>query len=492
MSSCYSLQIGGLISGIQLGMASGEAGTLLITKNVLLSVTNNLITSTGYLSISTPASQEASDLNTIQPKLTLGKYGLSACPFTGGYANLAVMQWTKNPFDHSNAVASPLLRMSSSRQAAATASKSRSTNTTTGRRTRMSRRLSSMATSALTTSPSRSPTMNSKTVKSVAPSSAPSTIKLTSARMHVPEDPAYTVSLQFSSPQDFNFSASSNYTSGVRSTTTSNFSLPACVQFNGVKYIPCQGCNISSYTNYNVTYSCYDITQICPSSSSNQRVLSNEYEPQHKNSAGGYIIDVDDSGDWDDDWNDDEDGGEYWIDDKDGSEYWIDEKDEYAYDYEVLEWVGEKKDKEGESHGDASHRHLQAVPVDDDGAAVTKAPAATYGMLIESILAEMTSVLSINPFAINLAQSKVILGFVGGFSTFILIMLFFLLRLDYFDRLKKKYGTPDSVAAARLVIENRLKNGGKDEGGGAFKLGPKVSECYLTLEFRCDVCAVCS
>lgn len=467
-----------MITGIQLGMASGEAGILLITKNVLLSVTNSLITSTGYLSISTPASQQASDLNTIQPKLTLGKYGLSACPFTGGYANLAVMQWAKNPYDHSKSVASPLLRMSSSTQAAATVSKLRSTNSTTRRRIKR-RRLSSIATSALSSTPSRSPTMNTRTTRSLAPSSAPSAVKLTSARMHVPEDPAYTVSLQFSSPQNFNFSASSNYTSGVRSTAASNFSLPACVQFNGVKYVPCQGCNISSYTNYNVTYSCYDITQICPSPDSGKRVLSNEFEPQHKNSAGGYIIDVDDSGDWNDDWNDDEDGSD---------DYWIDDMDEY--DYEMLEWVGEGEEKKGVTNGDTRHRHLQAVPVDDDGAAVTKAPAATYGMLVESILAEMTSVLSINPFAINLAQSKVILGFVGGFSTFILVMLFFLLRLDYFDRLKKKYGTPDSVAAARLVIENRLKNGGKDDGVGAFKLGAKVSKCYLTLEFRC-VYTVC-
>jgi hypothetical protein len=266
--------------------------------------------------------------------------------------------------------------------------------------------------------------------------------------MRVPELPAYMVSLQFSSPQDFNFSASSNYTSGLKS--TSNFSLPACVQFNGVKYVPCQGCNISSYTNYNVTYSCYDIGQICPSYSG-KRMLRNEFEPQQTNSAGGYIID-------------DYEGLFYEKDDD-----YVDMTDDYGYG-------------EDEGRDNDYMRHLDALPVTDDGTDPTSPAAATYGMLVESILAELTSVLSINPFTINLAQSKVILAFVGGFSSFIIIMLLFLLRLDRFDRLKKKYGAPDSVAAARLVIENRLKHGGKEGAGRASMLGAKVSVQYLILQ----------
>jgi hypothetical protein len=450
----HSLQVGGLISGIQMGMASGETGTNLITKNVLLSVTNTLVTSTGYLSISTPASQQATDSHMIQPKLTLGRDGLSACPFTGGYANLAVLQWTQNPFDNSKSVASPLLRMSSSSMSGPSGNAMLRPANSTRTRGRRRRSLSNIETEALSSSPTRSPIVNKNSrmitsAPSAAPSSAPSALKLNSARMRVPELPAYMVSLQFSSPQDFNFSASSNYTSGLKS--TSNFSLPACVQFNGVKYVPCQGCNISSYTNYNVTYSCYDISQICPSYSG-KRMLRDEFEPQHTNSAGGYI-----------------------IDDYEGLFY--EKGDDYVYmtdDYGYGEDEGRDEDL---------IRHLDALPVTDDGTTATPTPAAaTYGMLVESIIAELTSVLSINPFTINLAQSKVILAFVGGFSSFIIIMLIFLLRLDHFDRLTKKYGAPDSVAAARLVIENRLKHGGKEEGAErASMLGAKVSVQYLIL-----------
>jgi hypothetical protein len=424
-----------------MGMAPGEAGTNLITKNVLLSVTNTLVTSTGYLSLTTPASQLATDSHIIQPKLTLGRDGLSACPFSGGYANLAVLQWTQNPYDNSKSVASPLLRMSSSSMSGPSGNAMlRPVNTTRGRR---GRRLSNIEIEAITKSPTRSPIPNKNSrMFSTAPSSAPTAMKQNSARMPVPELPAYMVSLQFSSRQDFNFSASSNYTSGLKS--TSNFSLPACVQFNGVKYVPCKGCNISSYTNYNVTYSCYDIGQLCPSYQG-KRTLRNEYEPQHTNSAGGYI-----------------------IDDYEGLFY---EKDD---DYVDLTDDDEYGEYGGEGRDDDFTRHLDALPVADDGTAVTSAPAATYGMLVESILAELTSVLSINPFTINLAQSKVILAFVGGFSSFIIIMLIFLLRLDHFDRLKKKYGAPDSVAAARLVIENRLKNGGKDDGARRASMDAKV------------------
>jgi hypothetical protein len=80
--------------------------------------------------------------------------------------------------------------------------------------------------------------------------------------------PAYYIYLQYSGPQNFNFSASSK--------GSVNFTIPACTLYNGVKYVPCHGCNISSYTNYNVTYSCFDVMQLCPISdeSGGRRLIS--------------------------------------------------------------------------------------------------------------------------------------------------------------------------------------------------------------------------
>jgi hypothetical protein len=82
--------------------------------------------------------------------------------------------------------------------------------------------------------------------------------------------PAYTIALQFSTVQEFNFSASADYSS--RSRSTPNFTLPACTLYDGTKYVPCKGCNISSYTNYNVTYSCFDIEQLCPRTYTRRRL----------------------------------------------------------------------------------------------------------------------------------------------------------------------------------------------------------------------------
>jgi hypothetical protein len=54
----------------------------------------------------------------------------------------------------------------------------------------------------------------------------------------------------------------------------------------GVAYVACSGCNISSYTNSNVTYSCYDISQLCPSRSISVRRNLEGTEGSLETSAG--------------------------------------------------------------------------------------------------------------------------------------------------------------------------------------------------------------
>ena len=41
-------------------------------------------------------------------------------------------------------------------------------------------------------------------------------------------------------------------------------SLPQCMSYDGAQYVPCRGCRLSSLTAVNVTYACYDVTQLCP------------------------------------------------------------------------------------------------------------------------------------------------------------------------------------------------------------------------------------
>jgi hypothetical protein len=71
---------------------------------------------------------------------------------------------------------------------------------------------------------------------------------------------AYYIVNQFNEPQDFNFSIS---LADALIAHIPNFTFPECTLFDGTAYVPCKGCSISSYTNYNVTFACMDPTQLC-------------------------------------------------------------------------------------------------------------------------------------------------------------------------------------------------------------------------------------
>ena len=205
-----------MVKGVELGMVPGQAPVSLVSANVQLVMTSALVSSTGNLNLAVSATAAQSAYGAIQPKITLGVAGLAGCTFPGGYAQLSVLQWGNNPFSGSTGVKSPLLRFSSSQK---------STTTT------------------------------------VSAASLRSQVSQNSTTFLLPGVPAYTIALQFSAFQNFSFSASNQISS------KSNFTLPACTLYNGAAYVPCNGCNVSSYTNYNVTYSCFDVTQLCQTTS---------------------------------------------------------------------------------------------------------------------------------------------------------------------------------------------------------------------------------
>ena len=41
----------------------------------------------------------------------------------------------------------------------------------------------------------------------------------------------------------------------------------------GNKYVSCSSCNITSVTTWNVTYGCYEISKICPATTTNARKM---------------------------------------------------------------------------------------------------------------------------------------------------------------------------------------------------------------------------
>ena len=360
--------VSGLIQGVQLGMASGEVSVSLMSPNVQLAVSSALITGSGYTAFEAPGTASQLAYGSIQPKITLGPDGLSTCSYKGGYAQLSVLRWISNPYAASAAVKSPLLRITVASQAAAIV-----TDTTV-----------------------TSQAQRNKVV------------------FALPGVPAYYIALQFSSEQHFNFSAiSSNSTSTTRG--KSNFTLPACTLYNGNAYVPCKGCNISSYTDFNVTYGCFDIAQLCPSTRIRRLLRNSDHE-----STGTLIEEIDEDED-----DDDKEIGE-------------------------SENVGYLTNRQ--------ERHLG--PIDDDASAASVS-GSTYGVLLQSIEAELSNVLSSNPLKLNVAESTVVLIFVGCLSGYIVLMLMYLLKLDHTEKLYKTYLKSEVDAAARKSLEDDLKSGGK-------------------------------
>ena len=327
-------------------LAAGELPLSLVTKNVQISVTSALVSEVGGTVLATPSSTSDLAYGILPPTLTLGTAGLSQCPFIGSYAQLSVLQWSTNPYANSKSMKSALLSFNADRQDASTSA-----------------------------------------TKSLARSNV---YPLTGI-------PAYTLAFQFSSVQDFNFSAASRFNGTIRS--KSNFTIPACTKYNGLNYLPCNGCNLTSYTNYNVTYTCYDVKTICPSTTS-RRVLE-QYE------------------------------GEY---------------------------------DESDTELTSVYRSLETTDDDTGGSSAMTQPA-TYGTLIRSVLTEMSLVLSQNPFTQSLAQSTVVLTFVGCLTGFIFLMLLYLLKRDDEEKLQKTYVKTESDLRAKKLLEDDIKNGRKGDNG---------------------------
>jgi hypothetical protein len=357
--------VSSLVKGVEQGMAAGEFPIRLITPNIQLAVTSTLISNNGALTLPIPPTLGDETFKRSQPKVTLGPKGLSSCINTGSYAQLSLLQWAVNPYLNSESLKSPLLRISSTIQA------------------------DEVIQSGL------------GSISNAARSS--NTYKLSGV-------PAYTISIQFASPQNFNFDAAVNYTSKPRGKT--NYTIPVCTQYNGAAYVPCNGCNISSYTNYNVTYSCYDVSQVCPTTVVRRRLEGLNIEDDTE-------------------------------------------------DAEINENI--------ESSTEVTYtRHLAS---NDDGVA-TPANPTTYGTLIESIGAELSNVLSSNPF---IRPSIAVLVFVGCLSGFICIMLLCFLKQDEEEKTTKNYVKADVYAKARKLLEEDIRNG--RSGDRSVKYQDYLTQC---------------
>jgi hypothetical protein len=374
------------VAGIQQGMAFGQFPVILAAPNLQVQVSSVSTKKVGTYELQPPttASQRASGY--IQPNVVLGPGGLSACPSIGKYVQLSMLQWSTSPYANSRLLKSPLVRIDTVSQADI-----------------ISTNFSSTASLGRSTS------------------------------YPVNGMPAYTITLQYSNPILFNFSASGKRFAAERG--SSNFSIPSCSLYNGIQFLPCKGCNISSYTETNVSYTCYDISQICPTVFF-RRLSALDGGTENYPSTGSRGLSEVGSDNYSDNGDDD-------VDDDDGNEV------------------------SGRSGG-YSAPHLQSrllQTADDDGTAGTTAPPAAYGVLLESIGAQISSVVTSNPFSLKVKESTTILVFMGTLGGVIILMLIFLHRRDQVEKVKKLYVNNESAQIAKRMLDEDIKMGrGGDHG----------------------------
>eukprot|EP01034_Spumella_vulgaris_P026271 gene26271-biopygen22627 len=305
--SAISASVGDIIEGVLLNMVNGQDPIDIVSQNIRMKVLRNAVSTMLLSSLSPPATTSEAAYGAVLPKLQFSDLDLSACDTGGGYVQMSVMAWGNNPFPGSTKVTTPLLRMDATTSGAS------------------GRRLDSF-------------TATSRTETLATP-------------------PAYFITLQFSEVQNFNFSLDPN----TPLPFGSNETFPECRMYNGFAYVPCNGCNISTYNNHNVTHACGTIQELC-GGSSGRRLAT------HAN------LDV-----------------------------------EAADSFQQV--------SEGRFQ---SSRALQVISGDDDGSA-TQAGHTTvsqFGAILHAIEAELIGVLtSFNPFAIDVKKSTPILSVVVRFDS---------------------------------------------------------------------------
>lgn len=197
--------VSSIIDGVVQSTSNGQYPTSIVSDNIRLSTRKSLIQSMINSTIFPPQTLKEIAYGKVTPStFFFVNDAASACDSGTGYADLSLMQWGTIPYPHSENILSPLLLFANKNNHA----------------------------------------------------SNPAQIINTT-------EPAYYVSFQFTSHQNFNRSIPIEFLH-----LYPNMTFPDCTVFDGQRYVACGSCNISSYTNDNVTYVCHDITQICSTTSS--------------------------------------------------------------------------------------------------------------------------------------------------------------------------------------------------------------------------------
>ena len=563
-----SRAVSGITNGALSAMVEGQQPTNVVTTNVCATMQSQVVTNKTMAAFAPPQSEEQAQYGAPQPTIQVVGSNLLKCNFGGGYAQTSSAQFGSNPHQGSAAVTSPLLQFGTrsttqipiSVQIVAAVSASFAAVTRANEQHRhhhivdqqeeresrpeAGRRKLQVLT-AVTTKPSytptvvpsiattRSPTTRAPTGPTASPSLsavpsihpsfatpkrpspppsiAPSRIPTrtpTAYPTNVVRIPAYYVTLPLIGNKHYNLT---QYRLSKGRKGLSNYSIPVCSLYSGGKYISCGSCNITSFTMVNVTYGCYDITYLCPvtTSATVRRLGIDDDGSDVYRGNGGGTLDV---------------GGPLEEDEMDMSIDGYDFNFAHISDSEVMQGLtsdksGYKQQQSRTEVEDVSlvgyHRvhnntsslvllteHLSMIyrqlrggggrgsgsagntagghddlilktfnsshaddqsddaPKEDDGTFTLKTNANVneFSALTNAIAAEIVTVLQ--PLRIDLAKAAPALAFVGCMVGIWLIGSLFFLRWDKTDRHQLVYLREYRVLAAYRKIKEDVQKGG--------------------------------
>ena len=278
---------------------------------------------------------------------------------------------------------------------------------------------------------------------------------------------AYYIVLQYSTQQSFNLSIQAGPYS-----RTSNVTLPECSLYSALlgKYVSCGKCNISSYTDYNATFGCKDISQLCPLGKSRRRLdATSEYvyighrnmhseqreseeeeeeEGEEENGGGRYFGHA----------NREEIGGGVGAE---GGEVER-EEGQGVYNVEIKD-TSYGRHLSGTATVDDDYRASAddaSTTADDEFSSSSQASTSEFGTILAAIGAELASVLSFNPFAADLSKAVPVLAFVGALALVMLIGSIYFLKWDKLDRHEAVYLLDEKRRHFTDSIQEDLRKGG--------------------------------
>ena len=382
----------GITQGVLKGMVEGQSPVSLTTSYIRATMINELVSSLSNVAFSPPLTAAELMNEPGQSKIVIAGNSLSSCSWGSPYAQISTLQFGSNPHVDSKSIRSPLLQFSS------------------------------VATAKL----SKAAKSKSRALLSSINSNSKSDVGI-----------AYYVILQFLSKQNFNLSVLAGLPS-----SGSNVSLPICTIYdkNLAKYVSCGNCDISSYTNFNVTFGCYDIKHLCPSAIATKRQLGSFYQQY--------------------------DGQKEIIAEDGANEIREDDGDMLpTFGNDLRELVDGASDDYKPSADDG--------PADSDDQFNTErtAQVSEFGLLLGAIANELSNVLSVNPFSIDYKKATPVLALVGCLCGSVILGLLYFLRRDMMERHKTVYLLDEKERKIKNQIAEDFLRG----GNGVTSMRPKSS-----------------